>query len=92
MILDYKNSLYIADRNNHRIQKYLAGSSNATTLAGLFNGTSGSTLDRLYFPAHVLVDTDENLYITDTGNQRILYWPNGATSGTKIAGTTGSKY
>ncbi|CAF4539650.1 unnamed protein product, partial [Rotaria sp. Silwood2] len=45
--LDYQNSLYIADRNNHRIQKYLVGSLSGITVAGQANGTSGSTLSYL---------------------------------------------
>ncbi|CAF3716204.1 unnamed protein product [Rotaria sp. Silwood1] len=85
--LDYQNSLYIADRNNHRIQKYLAGSLNGTTVAGQENGTSGSTLSYLQNPSRILIDVNGNMYITDTGNHRILSWSSGSSSGVMIAGT-----
>jgi hypothetical protein len=71
--LDYQNSLYIADRDHHRIQKYLADSSNATIVAGLANRTPGSSLSQLSYPSHVLVDASGNMCIIDTGNERVSY-------------------
>jgi len=85
IFLDYANNLYIADGANHRIQKYLFGSSIGQRVAG--NVTSGSSSDKLYLPSRVLIDSDENLYISDTGNHRIQFWRKGANSGTTIAGT-----
>ena len=35
----------------------------------------------------MVLDSNENLYITDTLNYRIQFWNNGATNGTTIAGT-----
>ncbi|CAF4825936.1 unnamed protein product [Rotaria sp. Silwood1] len=87
VILDYQNSLYIADRNNHRIQKYLVDSLSGTTVAGQANGTSGSTLSYLQNPSRILVDVNGDMYITDTGNHRILSWSHGASSGVISAGT-----
>ena len=85
IFLDYANNLYIADRNNHRIQKFLFGSSIGQTVAG--NVTAGSSSDKLSYPGRVLIDSNENLYITDTGNSRIQFWRKGANFGTTIAGT-----
>jgi len=36
-----------------------------------------STLDRLYYPADVLFDANDNLYVVDTSNHRVLQFPNG---------------
>jgi len=83
--LDYANNLYIADRGNHRIQKYLFGSSIGERVAG--NVTGGSSLDKLSGPTRVLMDSNENLYIADSGNVRIQFWRKGANSGTTVAGT-----
>ena len=85
IFLDYANNLYIADRYNHRIQKYLFGSSIGERVAG--NVTGGSSLDKLSGPTRVLMDSNENLYIADTGNARVQFWRKGANSGTTIAGT-----
>ena len=83
--MDYANNFYIADRGNHRIQKYLFGSSIGQTVAG--NVTSGSSSDKLSHPSRVLIDSNENLCIADTWNARIQFWRKGANSGITIAGT-----
>ena len=85
IVFDYANNLYIADRYNHRIQKYLFGSSIGQTVAG--NVTSGFSLDKFSGPTRVLMDSNENLYIADTGNARIQFWRKGANSGITVAGT-----
>jgi len=85
IFLDYANNLYIADRANHRIQKYLFGSSIGQTVAG--NITGGSSSDKLLCPSRVLIDSNENLYIADSCNHRIQFWRKGVNFGTTIAGT-----
>ena len=83
--MDYANNLYIADRDNHRIQKYLFGSSIGQRVAG--NVTAGSSSDKLRFPGRVIIDSNEDLYIADTWNHRIQFWRKGANLGTTVAGT-----
>jgi len=85
IFLDYANNLYVADRDNHRIQKYLFGSSIGQTVAG--NVTGGSSSDKLSSPSRVLIDSNENLYIADTGNYRIQFWRKEVNSGITVAGT-----
>ena len=72
--LDSSNALYIADFNNHRIQKWMVGSSNGITIAGSANGTSGITLADLRGPTGVLLDSSNNLYVSDSNNNRVLFW------------------
>ena len=43
--LDSSNTLYIADQQNNRIQKWLSGASTGTTVAGQSSGTSGTNYD-----------------------------------------------
>jgi len=84
--LDYKSTIFIADRSNHRIQKYVRGSMNGTTVAGFGNGTSGTSPNGLIQPNHVIVDDEENLYISNLGSDRVLYWSRNALSGVVVAG------
>jgi RHS repeat-associated protein len=68
-------SLYIADTENHRIRRVLHNGA-ITTVAGNgvagFNGDGGSaTQTRLSIPYGMAFDSDGNLYIADTGNNRI---------------------
>ncbi|CAF1150603.1 unnamed protein product [Adineta steineri] len=83
------NSLYIADLNNNRIQKWLSNASNATTVAGLSNGTYGRSSVALDSPVSVVLDSNDNMYFTDRNNHRVVYWANGASSGSTIAGIAG---
>jgi sugar lactone lactonase YvrE len=83
---DSNSAFYVADQKNNRIQKCLIGASDGTTVAGHADGTWCLALDCLRIPSRVLVDLNGNLYITDTGNQRIQFWTKGASSGTRIAG------
>ena len=86
MALYYKGTMFIADYNNHRIQKYVRGSIHGTTVAGFGNGTSSISLYGLAYPSHVIVDDEENLYIPNHGGHRVLSWPHSALSGVVVAG------
>ncbi len=79
-------ALYISESNNHRVQKWIPGASAGTTIAGQNDGISGSTLTRLNSPRDVQVDANENVYIADLYNHRIVMWSHGASIGTMIAG------
>ena len=73
--LDGSGNLYIADTGNHRIRKVDADG-NISTVAGSgtfgFSGDGGlATAARLNFPRGVTADGSGNLYIADTGNNRI---------------------
>ena len=82
--LDYANNLYVADRHNNRIQKFLFGSLMGQTIAG--NTTADSTPTQLYYPSGVAVDSNQNIYISDSYNYRAVYWSQGATFGIRIGG------
>ena len=83
---DSSNNLYFADYFNHRIQKLIFGTSTIVTAIGSSNGTAGNTSKDLNLPVDVLFDANDDLYITDRGNNRVQFWPKGATSGTTVAG------
>ena len=76
LAFDSNDNLYIADTSNHRIREVLRDSGVIVTVAG--NGTPGffgdggaATAANLTSPSGVAVDQAGNLYIADTGNQRV---------------------
>lgn len=78
--LDGAGNVYIADTNNDRIRKVTAATGVITTVAGIsysegtitFDGEAGpATAARLFQPRGVAVDGVGNLYIADSGNDRI---------------------
>jgi len=95
--VDQAGNLYIADRNNHRVQR-VTPVGEVSTVAG--TGTAGFNGDeepapasQLSSPSGVTVDDTGNLYIADRGNHRIRrVTPSGAIStfaGSGAAGFSG---
>ncbi|MGH2691416.1 MAG: Ig-like domain-containing protein [Actinomycetota bacterium] len=95
--VDAAGNVFIADTYNHRIRRVSTGGT-ITTVAG--NGTSGFSGDggsaasaQLRFPEGVWVDSAGNIYIADTGNQRIRKVNTSGTistlAGTGVAGFSG---
>jgi uncharacterized protein (TIGR03437 family) len=90
--VDSAGNLYIADTSNCRIRKVSNGV--ITTVAG--NGTPGfsgdgspATSAELNAPYGVAVDSAGNLYIADTGNNRIRKVSNGTITTAAGNGTPG---
>ena len=93
--VDTGGNLYIADYDDNRIRKVSNGV--ITTVAG--NGTAGFSGDNssatsasLQSPSGVAVDISGNLYIADSGNNRIRKVSNGVittVAGDGIAGFSG---
>lgn len=90
IFVDTSGNLYIADSKNHRIQKWESGATQGSTVAG-GNGIGVAAhdinvFDKLNNPQGVFVTDDGNVYVADTGNNRIQKWTPGATSGIRVAG------
>ena len=87
--VDSAGNLYIADTSNQRVRK-IDSTGTITTIAGTEYGFSGdgraATEAQLQFPHGVAVDSAGNLYIADSGNQRIRRVDSTGTI-TTIAGT-----
>ncbi|CAF1501792.1 unnamed protein product [Adineta ricciae] len=89
--VDSAGNVYVADYINNRIQKWAPGATSGITVAGSSTGSAGSTAALLSSPNGVYVDSAGNVYVADSGNNRIQKWAPGATSGITVAGSsTGS--
>lgn len=65
-------AIYIADTNNHRIQRWYIGDSQGVTIAGDPTGISGMSNTLLSNPRNVALSPDEKqLFVSDTANNRI---------------------
>lgn len=84
---DQDENLYVSDMHNHRIQKWMKGSTVGITVAG-GNGY-GSEANQFNEPGKIAIDPLGTLYVADTENHRIQKWYNGASEGETVAGGKG---
>ena len=68
IFVDSRASLYVADWGNNRIQVFLRGQTNGTTIAG--NGIPNNLT--LQTPIGILLDADGSLFILEEGSGRVL--------------------
>jgi len=104
---DASGNVYIADRDNNRVRR-VAPDGTITTVAGTGvaggNGDGGmAVLAQLDSPASVSVDAAGNLYVADTGNQRVrkitpsgvifsVFSPSLASPACAVADSSGNVY
>ena len=90
--VDSTNGVYITDGDNNRVLYYPAGSTIPTRLYGQPNynsklanngGVSATSLDN---PRGIALDKADNLYIADSYNNRVLFYPAGSTTATLVYG------
>ncbi|UJR07304.1 hypothetical protein I4U23_011592 [Adineta vaga] len=86
------NNLYIADGGNYRVIRHslsvTTNAPNGTIVAGITNVTGNSSFSDRFSTAirYLYVDGSQNLYVSDTYNNRVMRWANGASSGVMVAG------
>jgi DNA-binding beta-propeller fold protein YncE len=69
--------VYVADTWNHRVQEFTPGGAVVRTF-GAFNPAGGMTASSFFGPRQLAVAPNGNLYVADTGNERIqVYSPQG---------------
>jgi len=81
------NSLLIANYGANNIVNWVLGASSWTLVAGSPTGASGTSSTLLRGPRGVTKDLMGNVYVADTNNNRIQFFPAGEMNGTTIAGS-----
>ena len=94
--LDGSGDLYVADCGNSRVLFYSSGSTTATRVYGQpgfstnYANNGSISVTSLNQPQAVAVDTSGDLYIADTSNNRVLFYPANSTTATQVYGQEGS--
>jgi sugar lactone lactonase YvrE len=94
--IDSENGVYVSDRSNHRVLYYPAGSTTATRVYGQGGDFTASTAnnggvsaDSFNFPAGLSLDGDDNLFVADSSNNRVLMYTPGSTTAARVYGQGG---
>lgn len=83
-------TMYIADTQNHRIQKWIEGATSGTTIAGV-TGTTGTDNTHLNYPFSLHRDNSNgDIYVADGKNHRIQKFAAGSNIGVTVAGVVGT--
>lgn len=69
-IFDPMGNMYVADKDNYRIQLFMVNQTEAITIAGV-TSVFGNTSTLLAQPWSVKLDNQLNLYVADSQNHRI---------------------
>lgn len=77
-------TLYIADTESHRIQKWSPGDVVGTTVVG-GNGR-GNRDDQLDLPEGLFVTEDDMIYVADCRNNQVMKWREGWLRGMVVMG------
>ncbi len=87
LFLDIYDNIYCSLGDFHQVVKKLssADANTSTIVAG--NGINGSSSVMLNTPQGIFVNTKFNLYVADSGNNRIQLFPSTQLSGTSVAGS-----
>ncbi|CAF1155580.1 unnamed protein product [Adineta steineri] len=87
IFVDEDQSVYVSDRNNHRVMRWRKGAKEARIVAG-GNG-KGANLNQLSYPQGVIVDDLGRIYVADFGNHRVMRWCEGKEEGEIVVGGNG---
>jgi hypothetical protein len=85
--------VYIVDYGNNRVLYYPGTGTTATRVYGQGGSFTSIfiplSIDSLYLPKGIFVDST-GVYIADTGNNRVLFYPGTSTTATRVYGQGGS--
>ena len=87
LFVDEDESLYVSDRENHRVMKWVKDGSEGMVVAG-GNG-QGDSWRQLSRPHGVLIDLLGHIYVADCCNDRVMRWCERAKEGTLVVGGNG---
>ncbi|CAF4210638.1 unnamed protein product, partial [Adineta steineri] len=87
IFVDEDLSVYVSDRDNHRVMKWRKDAKEGIVVAG-GNGQGGN-LNQLSSPHGVIVDDLGQIYVADSHNDRVMRWCEGKKEGEIVVGGNG---
>ncbi|CAF5054502.1 unnamed protein product, partial [Rotaria sp. Silwood1] len=85
--VDDQYNVYVSENSNHRVTVWSIHNRTAGTLVAGGNG-QGNANEKLNSPWGVNVDSNQRVYVVDSGNHRVQRWDAGSSTGVTVAGST----
>lgn len=76
LVIDSTFRLFITDESNSRILRILNANTTVSPSSGTVLASSGVGMNQVKNPQGITIDSNGTLFVADTGNSRILRWPN----------------
>ncbi|CAF1124680.1 unnamed protein product [Adineta steineri] len=90
IFIDISNNLYCSLKNLHQVVKLLLNNGTTIPTIAAGNGSAGSLSNMLNSPQGIYVDSNLNLYIADSANNRIQFVQTGQLDGVTLVGNGSS--
>ena len=92
LIVDSTFRLFVCDTGNSRVLRIANANTTVSGTSGVAIATAGSALNKVNAPQGITIDGNGDLYVADTGNNRILKWRNAnpTVAGSSAMALTGS--
>ncbi|CAF1228248.1 unnamed protein product [Adineta steineri] len=87
IFVDEDQSVYVSDKDNHRVMKWRKDAKEGIVVAG-GNG-QGKKFNQFSYPQGVIVDDLGQIYVADMWNHRVMRWCEGKEEGEIIVGGNG---
>lgn len=87
LYVDSSQAVFVVDRNNHRVMKWLSGAATGSVVAGS-TSDPGPWSYQLNSPTALTMDQYGYLYVLDSVNDRVQKWLPFAPFGTTVVATT----
>ena len=75
LFVDDFNNLYYSLFSYYQVMKCPLGTDNSTPVVVAGNGIAGNAPNQLFGPYGYAVDVKQNLYVADSNNNRVQYFP-----------------
>ncbi|CAF5226998.1 unnamed protein product, partial [Rotaria magnacalcarata] len=90
--MDNQGNLYVSDTEKHEVRRYDIHLRDKKGIRVAGGNGEGDGINQLNYPTCIFVDRQQNVYVSDSMNHRVVKWKKGATEGVVVAGGEGNGY
>ncbi|CAF4293427.1 unnamed protein product, partial [Adineta steineri] len=89
LAIDKNGFLYVSDYKKNEVRRWRMGEYNNEGIIVAGGNEQGNKLNQLNHPTDIFVNEDESVYVSDTGNHRVMKWRKDSKEGRIVAGGNG---